>query len=118
MKKRVLIIGLIVILVAIAIASYFSITGEIVNYGESEGSNFKCIDSDGNLSFDESIYVAGSVKSTKKQTGSERVGKDKCLSVNGNRVREYYCTQPGRLGFKEVNCALYERCSEGACVKG
>jgi len=77
-----------------------------------------CVDQDGGLGVLTSLGVRAAAQSTAREM------IDTCIDAEGNpssessTVREFFCTEEGRLVSTEYNCLAYgySGCSEGQCV--
>ncbi len=97
-------------LVAIASAISFD---KIVNMSIVEVKDYKCVDSDGNMSLNESLLVRGeTVLKRKGQVISEK--KDICY--NKKKIKEYYCLPSAKIGNLVVDCGINSSCVDGKCL--
>tara|TARA_Y100000310_G_scaffold282495_1_gene303782 strand:+ start:3431 stop:3775 length:345 start_codon:yes stop_codon:yes gene_type:complete len=114
MKESVIvgIVALVVILAGFVI--FFNMTGITANVASTEFRDYKCVDSDGELSVDESVFVKGSVTRTK--ISDSRVLDVKEDTCKNSVLVEYYCKYDSRALSKKIRCESGE-CVDGACVK-
>jgi hypothetical protein len=116
--RRVIVISAFVVLAVVAgiliIGGVLNSTGNIVNVAEAEYGNQKCVDGDGHLDYEKSLYIKSNVTVKTFPGGRERGSfEDECSG--SRRVQEYVCTNTATVRSRKMHCL--NGCSDGACVR-
>jgi hypothetical protein len=115
-EGRGLVIGVIVLVVFAVCAFWLFEVGVTGNVALVEVVGFTCADGDGDLSFEDSLFVKSGVSRVDSESGSI-VGSsdDRCNRFNSGKVREYYCDSSGEIMSITQSCK--NGCLDGACIR-
>ena len=116
--KKVVVISAVVVLVIVAgfflFGSVFSTTGNLVNIADVEYNNQKCVDGDGSIGYEESLFIKSKVTVSTLPAGVERGSfEDECSGPR--RVQEYACTDSASVKSRKMHCL--NGCVDGACIR-
>jgi len=124
MRKRVIVFSVLGVLLAISLVSalwpfdsgkdVFLSPPETFAEIVAPGRSIVCTDTDGDLSFEDSLFEKGTAKRTRIRNEKVlREREDRCVTRKKNSVREYYCNAKGRLRSQIVVCE--NGCADGVC---